>query len=102
MPRPLTTDADDDAMTTATSYSTDSNNTHSSPGITPDGRQTESMQDAMNRSNIDGSGNSPCRGSSNGGGDGLIRSIVILMAMEQEAKPFLEKHQLVENVRVFV
>ena len=30
---------------------------------------------------------------------GFIRSIVILMAMEQEARPFLERHRLVENVR---
>lgn len=30
---------------------------------------------------------------------GFIRSIVILMAMEQEARPFLERHHLVENVR---
>ena len=33
------------------------------------------------------------------GGDGTIRSILILMAMEQEAKPFLERHKLKENVR---
>lgn len=32
------------------------------------------------------------------GNDGRIRSIVILVAMEEEARPFLERHNLVENV----
>jgi hypothetical protein len=37
-----------------------------------------------------------------GSEDGKIHSIVILVAMEQEAKPFLERHRLVENVRRLV
>lgn len=92
---------------------------HSLTNLTPDGRPIETKDSACssnsccegrglddqksNNDNHDGGivkeGNSKVSSEER---DGNIRSIVILMAMEQEAKPFLERHQLVENVRVAV